>query len=240
MPKEDYYNDAQLITMIQSGQPEQDRAVSWLWEYHRKKFVSSVGRKYPKLDAHQIEDCYADAVLIVDQQIADGRFNEKGSIAGFLYVIFARNCLRFIRGLNQVPSFGSIELEPLLNLLDLEPGTTAELDEDSEDLRLWIEASNLVMKLVNEAFDEVNPACREIITRTSQNSTQREIAMDTNLTEGTVKVTLFKCREDLKKLLLKKVATIAGHDPFNVEKQEKREKRRLWSRLLIKLKDFLS
>lgn len=88
--------DRTTIGAILAGGPKREEAIRKFYHHHRG-MLHRMHQRYPMLDAGQLEDAYADAVLDFMENVIAGRFKGESACSSYLYAILNRRCIDALR-----------------------------------------------------------------------------------------------------------------------------------------------
>ncbi|MDX2247514.1 MAG: sigma-70 family RNA polymerase sigma factor [Bacteroidia bacterium] len=180
------HSDEDITGMICQGGEALSKALRILYDRHRREMIGRLRKDM----GSEAEDIFHETLVILVENVLDGRFSGKSSLATYLWAIAHNLCLRrharSARDERYVNHFSGNETH----------ATNPEIDYIDEQLRDSVE----------QMLEKLPPQCREILRLWMRKYSMQEIAEQLNY-ENAVVV------RNVKSRCLKKIAGLIGNDP---------------------------
>ena len=181
--------EAELITSIRSGGQPREWATRQLLE-RNIYYVKKLSRQF-NLPEENVLDAYTDALMLLIDHVATGRFRGESQLSTYLYQILFNKC----RDLLKKPSTNTVELNEW----------TEKWDASSKSFLKDFIDKETVASLKNQ-FDLLGETCKQVLLDWGYwGYKMEEIAERTGLENGDqAKKRKYKCLQKLRKILAKK------------------------------------
>lgn len=140
------FSDAEIVEGIQQGGPMREQWITRLYGSYLH-YINKARVKY-QLSDEDLQDAYADAVIALGEQVADGRFREEAKLSTYLYRIFFNKCVDIIR------KYATNRVVAMPDLPD-----TGLTERDSlDDLAIQDQ-----MEVLGKYLDQLGDRCKQIL-----------------------------------------------------------------------------
>lgn len=162
-----------LIVRFLAGKPDAVRTID--------EWIAKAAYSYKNRLAHVWEDVHQSARLEITHLLQTGKFRGESSLKTYLWRVVNNVCLTFIR---KETCFETVEIDEASEKIDNKSDSPLEtvLQKESETvaLRVWSETSE---------------DCRELWQMILQGMSYDEMSKVKDITSGTLRVRVLRCRE---------------------------------------------
>ena len=183
-------SDRGIIDSLELGGIERRKAEETLFTTY-SYFIDQGVRQY-SISRDEAFDAYSDSVLIGIRQLSDSNFEGRSSIKTWLYRIFCNKCVDLLRKktTNKQSVYHTLPVSEMLT----------ELSDSSKTIiqQLVQEAD---MELLRKRLAETGDRCRELLVRSAEGYSDRELSAELGYKSAdVVKTSRLRCLEKLRQL----------------------------------------
>lgn len=165
-------DDQEMVTRFLRGEKEAVRTVD--------RWISSAAWPYQRRLADHWDDVLQEVRLEVTRLLGQGKFRGESSLRTYLWRVVSHTCLDQIRFLTKWKWADLEEVDQRDE--DADPVATGSVRHEQKDLLLRV-------------LDRVPTDCREMWRMIVAGLSYREMSLQLNVAEGTLRVRVLRCRE---------------------------------------------